>query len=887
LNVRRAFVIAAIASSAILSGPTTGHAQTGGPNETPSKQPKLTKPPKLVQFVEAPYPESEKAASRTASVILQIAINDKGLVEDVAVVQSAGPAFDAAAVEAVKKFVFEAAEIDNKPAPVKITYKYDFVIKQEAAGPVINYEGIIRDRATKKPIPGLKITVEGVGETTTDEEGHFEFEEVPVGKHAITIAGEGFTTINTEETIEEEKHLEVKYTVTPKEEGPAGGEESDLEIVVVAPRIKKEVLSTEIKVEEGRRVPGTQGDTLKVVQNLPGVARAAFGSGQLVVWGAAPQDTRVYVDGVRVPLLYHGGGLRSTINSDMVRAIDLSPGGYGAEYGRGLGGLVTVDTRSPRVDAYHGYVAGDVIDASAMVEGPIGSQTRFAVAGRQSYLDKTLQLATSQDVGEFIPIPTYYDGQVKIIRDLGENETIELFALTSRDKLVRTVTNADPAQTKKEENLTRFTRIIVSYKKQLKEGGSIFVTPSIGTDTASSVARFGGTPTSIQNDGLAYGVRLGYRGKVLPFLTVASGIDFEGASSELSRFGAVTLPPREGDIHVFGQPPGDQVNFDAWKTNLFTMAAYGQADLALFEEKLHVVPGIRLDPYVISGNRSTPVAGDQPEIGFTRESTAIEPRIAARLQATPKLSFKAAAGIYHQSPQAEDLSSLFGNPNLDIARANQYLVGANYKLTDVLSLETVGFYSTSNHLVARSAAPTPLLTQALVDEGEGRAYGGQVLVRHELTGGFFGWASYSLIRSERLDHPDGAWRLFDYDQTHVATIVASYDLGAGFELGARLRYSSGFPRTPVTGAFYNARRDLYEPFFGPQNSIRIPSFFQADVRAAKRFTFGQGKAEIYLDVQNVSNRSNAEDIVYNYNYTKRDYITGLPVLPVFGARVEW
>ena len=42
-----------------------------------------------------------------------------------------------------------------------------------------------------------------------------------------------------------------------------------------APRIKKEAVETRIRTEEARRVPGTQGDTLKVVQNLPGVARAA------------------------------------------------------------------------------------------------------------------------------------------------------------------------------------------------------------------------------------------------------------------------------------------------------------------------------------------------------------------------------------------------------------------------------------------------------------------------------------------------------------------------------------------------------------------------------------------------------------------------------------
>jgi hypothetical protein len=179
------------------------------------------------------------------------------------------------------------------------------------------------------------------------------------------------------------------------------------------------------------------------------------------------------------------------------------------------------------------------------------------------------------------------------------------------------------------------------------------------------------------------------------------------------------------------------------------------------------------------------------------------------------------------------------------------------------------------------------LAEALVQEGEGRAYGTQILLRQELAAGFFGWVSYTLMRSERKDHEGNDWRLFDYDQTHVATVVGSYDLGKGFEVGARLRYATGLPRTPVVGAFYSARRDLYEPQFGQQNSTRIPDFVQADVRVSKRFQGGGWKGEVYVDVQNVTNRSNPEEVVYNYNYTKRDYITGLPILPVFGGRFEW
>lgn len=883
MMIRRA--ITALSGLTVLASSPLALAQTRG-SETPEHQPKLTKPPKLVKFVEAPYPESEKAAGRTASVILQIALSETGAVNEVVVVQSAGPEFDAAAVEAAGRFVFAPAEIDDKPAPVKLTYKYDFVLEEAPKGPIVNFEGIVRDRFSKKPLGNVTIAVGGVGETTTDQNGHFQFEDVAPGKYTVSVLGDGLTPVTTEETIEEKKKTAVHYALEPKEDVPAD-EASDVEVVVVAPKIQKEVVTTEIKVEEGRRVPGTQGDTLKVVQNLPGVARASFGSGALVVWGAAPQDTRVYVDGVHIPLLYHGGGIRSTINSDIVRAIELAPGGYGAEYGRGLGGLVTVDTRAPRSDAWHGYVAADVIDASGMVETPIDAKTRVALAVRKSHLDRTLKLATSEDVGDFVPIPSYWDSQFKVVRDLGPNETVELFAFGSSDSLTRTVTDPDPAQTKSEASLDSFSRLIVAYERQFADGSTVFVTPSIGHGRSKRVSRFGGTPAVLDVSDVAYGFRAGWRGRVAPMVTVAAGIDFEGASASITRQGSPTLPAREGDLRVFGQAPPDQVSYDDWSTTIASIAPYGQADIALLDDELHIVPSMRIEPYLTGGSRQTPVKGETPSIGFLHQDTALDPRISVHYQPIPKVGFKAAFGVYHQSPQPEDLSAVFGNPSLGVSKATHWLAGTTYKMTDELSIEAVGFYSHSTNLVSRSEAPTPLLARALVNEAEGRAYGAQVLVRRELADGFFGWASYSIIRAERKDHPDTSWRLFDYDQTHVATLVASYELGKGWEVGGRFRYATGFPRTPVLGAYLGARRDLYEPYFGKQNSIRLPAFAQGDVRLAKRFEFAWGKAEAYLDVQNVTNRQNPEEMYYNYAYTQHKYIYGLPILPVFGGRLEW
>lgn len=120
------------------------------------------------------------------------------------------------------------------------------------------------------------------------------------------------------------------------------------------------------------------------------------------------------------------------------------------------------------------------------------------------------------------------------------------------------------------------------------------------------------------------------------------------------------------------------------------------------------------------------------------------------------------------------------------------------------------------------------------------------------------------------------------------TALASYDLGRGFEVGSRFRYATGYPRTPVVSAIYDARVDVYQPQFGAHNSIRIPAFVQLDARFAKKFDLGQQThAELYLDVQNVTYRKNPEEIVYNYNYTQRTYITGLPILPVLGGKLTW
>ena len=79
--------------------------------------------------------------------------------------------------------------------------------------------------------------------------------------------------------------------------------------------------------------------------------------------------------------------------------------------------------------------------------------------------------------------------------------------------------------------------------------------------------------------------------------------------------------------------------------------------------------------------------------------------------------------------------------------------------------------------------------------------------------------------------PGGTPRPFDYDRTHVLTAVLEQPLGP-VDLGARFRYATGMPRTPVVGAFYDVRGDGFQPIFGAHNSIRLPDHLQLDLRGA-------------------------------------------------------
>jgi hypothetical protein len=164
----------------------------------------------------------------------------------------------------------------------------------------------------------------------------------------------------------------------------------------------KEPAATGVRGAEAKDLAGTHGDALVAAQMLPGVAREPVGSGQLVVWGAAPNETRLLIDGIEVPAIYHGGGLRSVVPTELVRRLSLSPAAFGAQWGRALGGVLDVEATAPPVAGSR--VAVDPLDVHASLAVPAGGGQLFAGA-RYSLLDRILGPGLSDTARQVFPLP--------------------------------------------------------------------------------------------------------------------------------------------------------------------------------------------------------------------------------------------------------------------------------------------------------------------------------------------------------------------------------------------------------------------------------------------------------------------------------------------------
>ena len=457
------FLVAAV----VVIGVAPARAQDLGqpfrpPPEEPKPAPKLTKPPQIKKTVEPVYPPEALAQKVSADVTMMVDIDAEGKVSKAEVTKPVGQGFDEAAREAVLQYLFSPAEIDGKPAAIRIEYTLHFVPKTEApdggapSGPPTRgpwtprrrrprrrptscwWSGACarRGRAIRSPAPRSRSSSappEGKDKTGmvvggTDAEGRFEVKGQPGTAMRLMV-----TEPRHEPCIRDlaafeltgDKPFEVDCLV------PKGGAPS-YETTVRARKPPPAVTRYELAQPELKVVPGTFGDPLRVVQNLPGVARTPFGLGALVIRGASPNDSGIYVEGHKIPLLYHFLVGPGVLAPELIDRIDFFPGNFGVNYGRVTAGIVDVGIKTTPSQRLHGIADISLLHSAAFIEGPLGGKWSGSISARRSYVDLLLPFVLPDSVTTAAPV--YWDYQAGVNRDVPGGR-LSLYAFGSNDTL--------------------------------------------------------------------------------------------------------------------------------------------------------------------------------------------------------------------------------------------------------------------------------------------------------------------------------------------------------------------------------------------------------------------------------------------------------------------
>ena len=233
---------------------------------------------------------------------------------------------------------------------------------------------------------------------------------------------------------------------------------------------------------------------------------------------------------------------------------------------------------------------------------------------------------------------------------------------------------------------------------------------------------------------------------------------------------------------------------------------------------------------------------------------------------------------------------MFGNPTVGMSRARARLGRRQLQAApDADASRRSAFTSTSTIWSRAARSPSPPLARG-ADAGRRRAQLRRAgAAAPGAVKGFFGWITYSLIRSERRDHPGSDWRLFDYDQTHVLAVLASYELGHGLEVGARFRYTTGLPRTPGgRRVLRRARRTTTSRCSARRTSIRHPGLLSAGRAAREELVPAADEAgRVPRRAERDQPKEPGGDHLQLRLHAARRHITGLPTLAVLGARLEF
>ncbi len=858
--------------------------------------------PVLVGPAPPAYPERALERALEGDVLLRLTVDEQGLVAGVELLEGAGHGFDGPAVEAAYGLRFDPALDDRgRPVPAVIEFRTTY---RMAAVPPLSLAGKVRGQKAKQVYAGVRVrAVSPDGEhavrTVTDDEGVFRFAGLAPGPWLLTVDSPALLPTTSSIEVPPDGYVEgVSLTVEERPDYQEGDPLID-EFVEVVGAVEVEPAERVIERDLVVKLPGSFGDPVRALQNLPGVARAPFGSGQLLVRGNEASDTGYFLDGMRIPLAFHFSAVSTVVGADLLRSVEMIPGGYGARYGNAIGGVVDLTTTTDLPKKGHTAVSADVFQATGFTQQRMGKNTSLVLSARRSYADVLLQpVLTSLDAGA-LRVPRYYDAQLHLVQRVGRDERFTATFFLSEDRFRLIGTSGVDAVTYRTGFQKGQLRFVADHGRWRNEV-ALSAGPEVQEITLSGeeadlgafgfpVDLFGNRAGTLREEAP---FRIGFREEVLlapadRWFGVRLGVD--GTAGKQRLVYTLAESPEVDDVGIL-QP-----------------AAYAEPTLRL--GPVDLVPGVRLNVLHlgarVAGTTTTPTpytttygyeprgAGSAPQDVAANTRAAVDPRLRSVVDLGPT-ELLGAVGLYSQAPAFRELVDAVG-PTLGFERSLTASLGVNHELGDrgvlgatVYRQEVWDLVSGRDELFRfdQTSLDPGRDFEDFANDGVGNGTGLELFGRWANDARLL-WASVSIARAFRQTRPTTELRPAEADQPVNVVLIASQSVSRRSRVGGRFRFASGPPLTPILGGAYATDLQEWLPITGEPWSARAPSFYALDVRFDHELRGRRAKTELYAELQNVTNHRNVEIPAWTEDWSEFRPTYGLPIFPSFGVKVDF
>jgi hypothetical protein len=324
-----------------------------------------------------------------------------------------------------KILLFPSGNIEQKQTEPKSK-----VLKQTVRGTVYDFD-------TKQALPGVTIIIPNyvpIIATTTDTDGRYRIENVPIGRINLQFSFIGFET-SIISNIEVNSAKEVILNIEMQESSVKLDE-----VVATSGRKKGEALnelsvlsSRSISIEETKRYTAGMDDPARMVTSYAGVT-ASDGGSDIIVRGNSPKYMQWHLDGVEITSPYHMDdqngaiGTLTALNKSLMGTSDFYTGAFSPEYGNVLSNIMNLRLRTGNNEKFEAAFGFGLMGTDLTIEGP------FKKGYRGSYLInyRYSSVALIKDIGllgDIDGVVNYQDATFKLFLPTRKAGTFTIFGL--------------------------------------------------------------------------------------------------------------------------------------------------------------------------------------------------------------------------------------------------------------------------------------------------------------------------------------------------------------------------------------------------------------------------------------------------------------------------